>query len=306
MGSRTKTITATVLVIIMCSVLFVAWWLWARETSLPEGLTQANGRIEGDHYVVASKMPGRVAELFAHEGDAVDIGQVLLRLEDTQIRAKVERTRQALRARDAQLKTTISQEKQAHHDAKRFQSLFAQGTTTKRESEQMELAWTLAKNQVNAAKALRAEAKAAVTEAQSVLHDLTITAPSTGIITTRIVNAGEVVTAGAPLFDIVDLDRLYLKAYIQELHIGKIRLNLPAQVYIDAYPDQHFPATVRYISSRAEFTPKEVQTHDERVKLVYAVKLYLDKNPEHRLTPGLPADAIIRWDDDAQWVSPRW
>ena len=130
--------------------------------------------------------------------------------------------------------------------------------------------------------------------------------PASGIITTRIIDVGEVVSGGAPLFDIVDLDRLYLKVYIPEKEIGKVRLGLPAHIYTDAFPDEPVHATVRYIASRAEFTPKEVQTPDERVKLVYAVKLYLDENPEHRLTPGQPADAVIRWQEDAPWAKPRW
>ena len=87
-----------------------------------------------------------------------------------------------------------------------------------------------------------------------------------------------------------DLDQLYLKVYVPEAQIGKLRLELPARIYTDAFPDEPFAATVRYLASRAEFTPKEVQTPDERVKLVFAVKLYPDKNPEHRLTPGLPAE----------------
>ena len=119
-------------------------------------------------------------------------------------------------------------------------------------------------------------------------------------------DVGEVVTAGAPLYELVDLDRLYLKAYVPEVQIGKLRLGLRARIYTDAFPDEPFPAVVRYIASRAEFTPKEVQTPDERVKLIYAIKLYLDENPEHRLTPGLPADAVIRWREEAPWVKPQW
>jgi len=109
-----------------------------------------------------------------------------------------------------------------------------------------------------------------------------------------------------PLFELVDLDKLYLKAYVPEVEIGKVRLGLPAQIYTDAFPDKPFSAELRYIASRAEFTPKEVQTRDERTKLVYAMKLYLDANPDHRLTPGLPVDAVIRWQEDAPWVKPRW
>jgi HlyD family secretion protein len=155
-------------------------------------------------------------------------------------------------------------------------------------------------------RAERAASLAALEEAQSTLDDLTITAPTSGTVVSRMVDAGEVVPAGAPLLDVVDLDQLYLQVYVPEPEIGKVRLGNRAQVYTDAYPHQPFDATVRYIASEAEFTPKEVQTVEERVKLVYAVRLYLDANPEHRLTPGLPADAVIRWDPDTPWMKPRW
>ena len=123
---------------------------------------------------------------------------------------------------------------------------------------------------------------------------------------TRMTDVGEVVAAGSPLVTLVDLDRLYLRVFVSEIQIGSIPLGLSARIYTDAFSSKPFPATVRYISSRAEFTPREVQTPEERVKLVYAVKLYLDANAEHRLTPGLPADAIIRWRDDVPWAEPRW
>jgi len=115
-----------------------------------------------------------------------------------------------------------------------------------------------------------------------------------------------VVNAGMPLLELVDLDRLYLKVYVPEKDIGKVRRGLPARIHADAFPNEPFDATVRYIASRAEFTPKEVQTPDERTKLVYEVRLYLERNPDHRLTPGLPADAIIRWKEDVAWAAPRW
>jgi HlyD family secretion protein len=152
----------------------------------------------------------------------------------------------------------------------------------------------------------RAASLAALDEAQSTLDDLTITAPTAGTVVSRMVDQGEVVPAGAPLFDVVDLDRLYLQVYVPEPEIGKVRLDNKARIHTDAFPDKPFDATVRYIASEAEFTPKEVQTVEERVKLVYAVRLYLDENVDHRLTPGLPADAVIRWDPDAPWMKPRW
>lgn len=150
------------------------------------------------------------------------------------------------------------------------------------------------------------QARATVDELRSIVDNLVIRAPSAGTVTVRMQDAGEVVAAGSPLLEIVDLDRLYLKVFVPENQIGRLRLGLPARVYTDAFPHQPFPAEVRYIASRAEFTPKEVQTRSERVKLVYAVKLYLTENPDHRLTPGIPSDAVIRWKEATPWSEPRW
>ena len=358
-----------VLVIVLVGSAVTAWWLWGRQEPLSTGLIQANGRIEGDHYTVASKVAGRIVRLLEHEGALVSMGQTLLKLDDVQIRARVGQAQAAVEASKAQLKAaqtdlvmlkkavpleidsarsgvfhaeavlaaTKVKLEQADRDAQRYRTLVETHAVSRQAKEHTDLALRVTKedhavsqaaltrakkklaeaklgweriktrkSQVSALDAQFNQAQAALAEAQSVLEDLTIYAPATGMITTRIVNSGEVIVAGSPLFDIVDLDRLYLKCYVPEKQIGKLRLGLPAQIYTDAFPDTPFPATVRYISSTAEFTPKEVQTPDERVKLVYAVKLYLDANPEHRLTPGLPADAIIRWQEDAPWAKPRW
>ncbi|UCV23632.1 HlyD family secretion protein [Ferribacterium limneticum] len=284
----------------------LAWWLLWRQIPLPEGLVQANGRIEGDHYTVATKVPGRVVELFAREGDEIALGQILLRLDDKQLRAKVEQARQGLAAIKPQLAATQRTEEQRRRDALRLRNLLAQGTATKHESEQAALAWAVSREQLTTLQAQQAQAQAILAEAQSVLDDLVVRAPAAGHLTTRMANVGEVISPGAPLFDIVDLDRLYLQVYVPEKDIGKVRLGLAARIHTDAFPNEPLDATVRYIAAQAEFTPKEVQTPDERVKLVYAVKLYLDGNPEHRAMPGLPADAMIRWKDEVPWVSPQW
>jgi HlyD family secretion protein len=336
---------------------------------LPEGLIQANGRIEGDRVSVAGKFPGRIADLLVREGDSVTPGQVLAVFDDTQAQAKVLQARAAVAALAAQLHAAetslevLKQEvqlgieiagagvdnanavldkatagkQQATHDARRYRELLASGTIDKHKSEIANLAasasgseqeaagtgLTRAEKQLDQAElgdervrakhdglaALAAQLEqghAVLAEAESILGDMTLVAPIGGVITTRVRDKGEVVAAGSPLFDLVDLDRLYLKVYVPESQIGMLRLSLPARIYTDAFPDKPFPATARYIASRAEFTPKEVQTPDERVKLVYAVKLYLDENPDHSLTPGLPADAVIRWQDGVEWQKPKW
>ena len=133
-----------------------------------------------------------------------------------------------------------------------------------------------------------------------------IKSPGNGVVLTRLREPGEVVMPGGAVVEIVDLDHLYLKVYVPESKIGQLRLGLPVRIYTDAQPDHFYEAIVSTISSRAEFTPKEVQTTDERVKLVYAVKLVITNNPQHQLTPGVPADAVIRWKETVGWQKPRW
>ena len=306
MTKKMKTMMVVLSITLLAIVVLAVWWLEFRQEPLPEGLVQANGRIEGDHYTVAGKVAGKIIELKAREGDEVHKGQVLAKLDDAQINAKVLQAKKGVVVADELCRTAEVSEQQSKRDQARLQNLQHKNSASKQAAERATSAWKVDEGRLAAAHAQCGVAAATLQEMLSLKEDLTIHAPAKGVITTRIVDEGEVVAAGSPLFDIVDLDRLYLKVYVPEKQIGKVRLGLPARIYTDAFPDKPFPATVRYIASRAEFTPKEVQTPDERVKLVYAVKLYLTKNPDQRLTPGLPADAVIRWKEGVEWEKPRW
>jgi membrane fusion protein YbhG len=148
------------------------------------------------------------------------------------------------------------------------------------------------------------QAAAQLAEQRSHVADFAIHSPIAGRILTRTVERGERVDAGTPLFTLVDLDRLYVKIYVPEPSIGKVALGQEARVYVDTYPGRGFPARVSRISQEAEFTPKSVQTREERVKLVFAVEVALAENPGGILKPGMPADAVVRWQPDARWVNP--
>ena len=354
--------------ILACAAALLLWQSQVHRGP-PEGLIQANGRIEGDTVIVASKVAGRIVSLTVREGGSVQANQLLVQIDDgiararfAQAQADIEAARARVGAAHAALAVlrrevpnaiasseagvTSGQAELARAEAAREQDVrdLARAKTLETGKfvgpqfvERAELALRSQQEQRDAAQAglersrqalndarigperirvreaelaaaegALAAAKARSDEAQSVLDDLVLRSPATGTVTSRFANAGEVITPGAPIFELVDLDRLYLKVFVPEREIGKVRRGLPARIYSDAFPQQPFAATVRYIASRAEFTPKEVQTPDERVKLMYEVRLYLDRNPEHRLTPGLPADAMIRWQEDAAWAKPRW
>jgi membrane fusion protein YbhG len=147
----------------------------------------------------------------------------------------------------------------------------------------------------------RGQAQAQRAEQRSHVADFSVKSPIDGRVLTRTVERGERVEPGTPLFTLVDLDRLYVKIYVPEPSIGKVALGQEARVYVDAYPGRAFPARVSRVSQEAEFTPKNVETREERVKLVFAVEVALAENPGGVLKPGMPADAAIRWRPDAPW-----
>ena len=151
----------------------------------------------------------------------------------------------------------------------------------------------------------RQQAQAQLGEQQSHVIDFAIRSPIAGRVLTRTVERGERVEAGTPLFTLVDLDRLYVKIYVPEPSIGKIALGQEARIHVDAYPDRPFPARVTRVAEEAEFTPKNVETREERVKLVFAVEVALLDNRDGLLKPGMPADTAIRLRPDAPWAVPH-
>ena len=353
-------------VVVTAALVYLYQVVWA---PLPEGLIQVNGRIEGDTVSVAGKYPGRVEAIRVEEGDAVEAGQVLVELDDAEVKSRVKQAEAAVAALEAQLESartglellreqlplTVEAAKanvertqamvasaeaavsQLEKDLGRLRRLERQGTVESSRVEQLALRYDSAVNNLQSARsALNAarsqyrqaevntgqvavreaqveamghqleQARAGLEQARLALADMTIESPARGTVIARMVEPGELANRGTPLLELVNLDNLYLKAYVPEILIGKVKRGLQARIHTDAYPDQAFPAEVRYIASQAEFTPREVQTQSARTKLVYAVKLYVTENPQGRLTPGLPADAVIRWREDVAWEPPQW
>jgi HlyD family secretion protein len=182
--------------------------------------------------------------------------------------------------------------------------LIAQANAAQAVYRQAEAAVLAAQANLNAAKAGAAPedialAKAQVREAETALAALevqlakqTLTAPRDGLISEKLVDPGELAAAGALLLELKDIDRVELTVYIPQDRIGQVKIGQTALVSVDAYEDQQFEGRVSYIAHEAEFTPRNAQTKEERVKLIFPVKIRLD-NPDHRLKPGMPADAEI-------------
>jgi multidrug resistance efflux pump len=146
--------------------------------------------------------------------------------------------------------------------------------------------------QVETARAQVAQAEGALGQAWARLADTRIEAPFDGVVLRKDLEPGATATPGTPILTLVDPRTLWLRSYVPEADLGRVRLGQPARVAIDAFPRETFPARVSEIASEAEFTPRNVQTQKERVNLVFRVKLSI-VNPDGRLKPGMPADAWI-------------
>jgi multidrug resistance efflux pump len=151
----------------------------------------------------------------------------------------------------------------------------------------------LKQQQVRAFQELRRAAVAQLAEARANIKEREIRAPVDGTILSRTVEVGDVVNPGSPVFVMVDMRRLYLKVYIPEPDIPKLKLGDPAEITVDAFPGRNFPARITKIYDQAEFTPKNVETKEERIKLVFGVELTFIQ-PDPALKPGMPADCIVR------------
>lgn len=136
------------------------------------------------------------------------------------------------------------------------------------------------------------EAKAALEVIETQIAHMTLATPINGVILQQSIHTAELAAPGVPLVTLANLDTVELTVYVPQVQFDKVRLNQTVEVTVDSFPDQTFEGTVIYISDEAEFTPRSVQTREERVNLVFAVKIRLE-NPDHKLKPGMPADALF-------------
>jgi len=297
----------------------------------PKDLISASGTIEAIEINVASKVAGQVVELAAEEGRRVEPGDILaivdhaaldiqlrqatagVRLAEAQLALLVKGARsEDIRQAEETLKQAEASLKLAADDARRMRDLAGSGSVTPKSRDDAETRLAVATAQKNAAdealkkvrrlarpeeiraaEARLAQAQAAADLLAKTIADCTIAAPSAGVVTQRAVERGELVSPGATLVTLVDLDIVSVMIYVPEKVLGRIKLGDRAEVRIDAFPDKTFAGEVTYISPEAEFTPKNVQTKEDRVKLVFGVKIEIE-NREGWLKPGLPADALIR------------
>jgi HlyD family secretion protein len=237
-----------------------------------------SGNVEVTEVRVGFKIPGRVQALFTDEGRSVAKGEKLALLDSAEYESLVAQNRAGVKNAEAQLE-------KAKKDFERYEPLGKSGVIASQQMDAVKTAHDVAVSQLNLS-------RASLRTAEVRLKDTVIHSPASGVVLMKNVEEGETVAAGTPVFTIGDLENPWIKVYVKEDRLGLVKLGQGAEVRTDSYPKKIYEGTVTYISSEAEFTPKNVQTREERVKLVFAVKVKV-KNENSELKPGMPADVKI-------------
>jgi len=300
------------------------------ENKKPANEINASGTIEATDVTISSKTAGQIKVIRVDEGSRVKKDEVLMYLDhdllDIQLRqaqAGVEQAEAQLRLLQAGARSediNLAEEQvqfaginleQATADKDRLEKLYESSTITKKQFEDAETKYEQAMNQYNSAKenlnkiknitrpeeieSARANVKRNMVSVDLIrknIEDCTIISPVDGIVSKKFVETGEYITPGAAVLKLSDLQNVDLYIYVTEEELGKVKLGQKADVTIDTYKDKTYKGEVIYISPEAEFTPKSIQTQEERTKLVFAVKINIP-NFEFDLKSGMPADAKL-------------
>lgn len=315
--SRRRVLVAGALLVIAAVAAVAVWRVFFAAPALPPGIIAVSGRIEGDDSAVAPKIGGRILDITVREGDSVPAGAVIALLDDTQVRAREQQAeamvRQAearLAAAEAQLAQAEASHAQAKWDRDAFTDLFGRGLIAEQQARQAQnnektqaAVVVSATRQVAAARADLDRTRAQLAEARADRNDLRVVAPFAGTVATRTAEPGEVVTAGTPVITLIDLGRVYLRAFVPEGQIGRVRVGQPSRVYLDSAPTTPIDAVVIRVDPQATFTPENTYFREERVKQVVGVKLQLH-GALGFAKPGMPADGEILVDGSG-WPTRR-
>ena len=290
-----------------------AFGYWrSTQDRLPEGLSMGNGRLESTEVQIAAKIPGRLAEVRVDEGDKVLKGQLLARMDTrtleaqrAQAEAEVLRARENYAAAQASVQLRQSELLLASQDLKRVREIFQRKYASQQLLDQQQARFDTANAAVVAARAQLAAIKAAIgaAEAQvaqltSEIDDSSLRAPINGIIQLRLAEPGEVLGAGGRVLLLIDPEDQYMNLYLPASVTGRLTVGSDARILLDALPQQALPAKITFVAAKSQFTPKEVETRDERQKLVFRVKLRLTQpSAVPQAKPGMPGAGYVRTAD---------
>jgi HlyD family secretion protein len=296
----------------------IAIWILFPRNNLPEGFAGGNGRLEAKQIYISNKYAGRVAEVLFNEGDTIEAGQVVARMDTSALDAQLREAQAQIRASQDNRNVALAQigVRQADYDYaqkqfQRSQDLVTRGSVSQREAEVDQASMLAAKAQLTGAQATATQSISTIAAAQATadrlsaeIKDAVLVSPIRARIETRLAEPGEVLPAGGRVFSVNDLSDVYMYVYLPEIVTGKVPLGSEARIVLDAAPQYPIRAFVSYVSPMAQFTPKTVETAEERHNLTFRVKLQIPRERLRQFEPlvkfGLPGMGYVRY-TNADW-----
>ncbi|WP_245928409.1 HlyD family secretion protein [Bosea psychrotolerans] len=257
-----------------------------RLLALPPGLAQANGRIEIERVDVATKTSGRIAEIRVREGDFIEKGAVVARMDVSDLLAQLAAAQASLRRMEVNIGKAKAELGSREAELKLYEvelrraldlgrNIMSQAEADKRLAQRdvAQAAVIGAKASIADAEAARDAAQAQVNLIQVNIDDMTLSAPVSGRVEYRLAQPGEVIAAGGRVVTLLDVSDVFMTIFLPTAEVGRLALGSDARIVLDAAPQYVVPATVSFVAGEAQFTPKYVETKNEREKLMYRVKL---------------------------------
>lgn len=302
----------------LAAAAIIAWLLFSG-SDVPRGFARGNGRLEANEVYVATKHSGRIAEVLFNEGAMVEAGQVVARMDTTTLQAQLRAAQAEIREAEsnrvyagAQVRVRQSELTFANQQYQRSRDLVRRGAISAQEAEvdtarmlgaRAELAGAQA--QVTQSGSAIEAARAQAERLQSEINDAVLRAPIRSRVESRLAEPGEVLDAGGRVLSLVDLADVYMYVFLPERTTGRIAIGSEARIVLDAAPEYPIRATVSFVSPTAQFTPRTVETEEERHNLTFRVKLQIDRERlrqyEALVKSGLPGVGYVRLDNNVQW-----
>ncbi len=297
---------------------FALWKNQQNSSSALAGIVAVNGRLELKRLDIATLYPGKVEEVLVNEGDSVSVDQVLARLSSSQSQAQLDaalaqkqRAQESVSRALAEIDARQQQVNIAKLELDNAVKLRKDNLISATELERRQASHKAAVAAVNTAQAAKAEAQAAVAQAEAQLeaaqsqhNDMQISAPKAGWVEYQIAEVGDVVGAGGKIVSILDPSDTYINVFLTSRQTNQIKIGDDARIVIDGV-DAVFPARISFVAANAQFTPKSVETNEERAKLMFKVKLQMPQETALQynkwLRGGMTALGYVKYDPQASW-----
>ncbi len=281
-------------ILIVVSVILIVL-IYARQQAqeLPDGVIYSSGTVEANEVAVSAQVSAQVVEKRIRKGDQVAAGDTLFLLDDDLLQTRFGEIEAGISSIRSEISAARIELENARKNLDRLKNAFEVGSVPRAKLDDAEAAYDSGRSRISSLSARIEQLEAQRNTLEVQISYTVVTSPISGIVQADPVGVGELAIAGSTLAELVDLSDTWVEIYVGEADLPHVAIGDSASVHLDSSPDQPYTGRVTFISQDAEFTPKNIQTKKERVKLVFAVRVKVE-NESRRFKPGLPVDVYLK------------